>query len=498
MNRSLLIFLLFFLFLPKMSVGAQDINEVKVSLQIPVGFEGGTAEVSPNSTVSGEIMVELLSRHEISGRIVVTVTNGTLLSPPSYRFTLKVRRDLRAFPIKISVGRSPCLVVVRCESFGSIVEKREVLIPKGSWDIDLDLRIPTDTLGRTDPRTEPNTVIVRSSLTPTFVRMITGEGRSSAHPDLLTMACVKVEGQGVYTLIVLIEDEKGETLPISTSSLEAKEAKSDHGVITLENVIGGEKNIFPIFTPISPERLAGSYRMKVLVYPAGSSKPVLVKTFPLRIISTKGSVLILSMFAGGVALPVFLIVTSYYLRRRSMGDVLLCSLMGCLIFSIVFVPGQLVWGIASVLGPFDWLITGLVYDVFLYMLYVVAVSLRPRFGTLTMVMFSKWIMYSFFFGRLSIISVFWLATSSLFFEPLLYLAGVTSRGVITRPRILVSFVPAAVVDKYVDLILYAALYRLYYAGWYVAMYSLGNALYTIPGLLAGIWLSTYVRGVAHE
>jgi len=266
----------------------------------------------------------------------------------------------------------------------------------------------------------------------------------------------------------------------------------------LENVMGGEKNVFPIFTPISPERLAGRYRMKVLIYPAGSSKPVLVKTFPLKIVSTRGSMVMLSIFAGGVALPVFLAVVTYYLRKRGLRDVVLCSLMGCLIFSIVFVPGQLVWGIASILGPFDWLITGLVYDVFLYMLYVVAISLRPKFGTLTMVMFAKWIMYSFFFGRLSIISVFWLATSSLFFEPFLYVTGVTSRSMITRSRILASFVPAALVDKYVDLILYAAFYRLYYAEWYVAMYSVGNALYTIPGLLAGLWLSTYVKGVAHE
>ncbi|PCN50108.1 hypothetical protein B6U99_06205 [Candidatus Geothermarchaeota archaeon ex4572_27] len=82
-------------------------------------------------------------------------------------------------------------------------------------------------------------------------------------------------------------------------------------------------------------------------------------------------------------------------------------------------------------------------------------------------------------------------------EPLLYLAGVT-RGKLTLPRLLAALLPAGVVDRYVDLMLYAALYRLYYADWYVVVYSVGNALYTVPGIVAGLKLAPYVRGVVHE
>ncbi|PCN50107.1 hypothetical protein B6U99_06200, partial [Candidatus Geothermarchaeota archaeon ex4572_27] len=90
-----------------------------------------------------------------------------------------------------------------------------------------------------------------------------------------------------------------------------------------------------------------------------------------------------------------------YVGGGELKDVVMCSLLGCLAFAVVTLPGQMVWGVSAILGPFDWLVHGVVYDALLYMLYVLALALRPRVGTMTMVLFVKWVMYSLFFGRLS-------------------------------------------------------------------------------------------------
>lgn len=492
--------LLLFLVMLLAGCAAAAQTPCKLTVQLPVGSGEDVVYVCPNSTVNGLVVVESTAKEVVEGCIEVECSNCTLLTSSLYNFTLKVKGDSRAYPIKVEVGVEPGEVKVVCRCSGAVEAVVKRLVPKASWDVDVDLIIPSDSYGNLDPRRERFTVVAKPSYVPAFLRFISGETREG-HLDLLSLACVEVYGSGRFTVVLLFRSLDGSLLPISSSSTESLGGSSSsrlkQGVVVLTGVEGGSKAVLPLFTPVYPEALVGEHEVEVLVYPCGSSTPIVRKTYPLRIVSTRGEALLLTAFSALVALPVFVYVVVRYLGRGELKDVVLCSLLGCLTFAVVTLPGQVVWGLSSILGPFDWVVHGAVYDALLYMLYVVALALRPRVGTLTMVLFTKWIMYSLFFGRLSVISVFWQATTCLFFEPLLYLTGV-ARGRLSCPRLLASLVPASIVDKYVDLMLYAALYRLYYADWYVVLYSVGNALYTIPGIIAGLRLAPYVKGVIHE
>ncbi|GEM_PF-2123446 len=465
------------------------------TLQVPVGISGSKIFTTPNSTILGLLTVESLVDKKLSCKLRIYTQNCTLLTRSNTSFVLSIRHDLRAFNIKLHISNNTCKVraLIICNDTEFIIEK--TIIPKTFWNVTFDFIIPSDSSCRIDPKYEKYVIVVRPSYTPSFLRLIIGH-YEDVHPGLITLACVKVYGPEYYSVVLIFKSLSGELLPIS-SSLEFSQSLSEenYGIITLSGVRGDV--VFPLFTPKNPETLIGNHIVEIYLYSYGSSRPILHRTYHIRIISIKGEAIYLTFFASLIALPSFLFTVIRYLKSSQFRDVILCALLGCLIFVIVTIPGHVLWGIGAILGPFDWLIHGLAFDITLYMLYSIAVTLRPKFGTLTMVMFIKWIMYSLFFGRLSIISILWLATSALFFEPSLYLVGIT-RGKITLSRILLGFTFACLIDKYVDLMLYMSLYRLYYADWYIATYVIGNTLYTIPGIILGYFLSNYLRGVIHE
>ncbi|RLF08941.1 MAG: hypothetical protein DRJ69_05545, partial [Thermoprotei archaeon] len=483
-SRALLLLLTLTYLLAVLSPGARcESPPLSMDLQLPLGNREEMVYVAPNSTVVGVVVVESRSSAPLNATLYVEAVNCTLLTLSHRSFTLRTFHDSRALPVKVVVGEEPCRLVATCAYDGGCLRASKLLVPTPSWNASVRLIIPSDPFGSLDEKCEPFTVVAKPSRPPLFIRLLTGEERRG-HSDLLTLACVEVEGPGRYTVVLVFEASDGSLLPVSSTSLGGREVlEANYGVVTISGVAGGSRVVVPLFTPAYPESLVGEHRVAVLLYPFGCSTPIANATYPLKVVSVGLEAAILAAFSGLVALPAFIATTAHYVKRSELKDLVLCALLGCLTFTVVTVPGQVVWGLASFLGPFDWLVTGLIYDVLLYALYVAAVALRPRLGTLTMVMFVKWIMYSLFFGRLSIISALWLATSALFFEPLLYALGVTRRGVLRLERLLLAFVPAALVDKYVDLMLYAALYRLYYADWYVASYSIGGALYTVPGIV---------------
>jgi len=464
----------------------------KVSLQLPLGVFENATMVEANSTVYGVLTVESLTNEVLHCGISIRAEGCALLNGGFYNTTLVTRYDSRTYQVGVYVGNAPCVIEVASKCNGAEVKVRKLLLPRARWNVTVDLVIPSDTACRQDPKYERFVVVVKPTYTPTLIRLITGEA-GRGHPDLLTLACLKLYGPGFYTAALLFQTPDGRPVPVSTAMIEERGAASS-GTITLSGINGSV--VFPIFTPY-PESLAGSLSVTVFVYPYGSSKPVLNKMYVVRVISTRGEAMALAVFSAAVALPAFFIITARFLKKSQLKDVVLSALLGCLMFAVVTIPGQVLWGIGALLGPFDWVVYGVVYDALLYMLYTIAVALRPRPGTLTFTMFINWVMNSLFFGRLSVISALWLATSALFFESALYLLGVT-RGRVTLPGILIALAAAGFIDRYVDLLLYMALYRLYYADWYLAVYTIGNTIYTIPGIILGFYTHNYLKGVAHE
>ncbi|NPB00093.1 MAG: hypothetical protein GXO10_01845 [Crenarchaeota archaeon] len=473
-----------------------------VIFQVPIGVNKNIVDVYPNQTLEGYLVVEsnsskpLICHIDLSASNCLINYNGKIMKKLSKIIKLRIRYSSKVMIFNIKVNNEECELnlEVSCNGFREIL--RKILIPISRAHVNVILIAPSDSLCRFNYKIAKYTyVIVPGNVNP-LLKLVSGS-TGKPHPQFIGFLCVKVIGQGYYTVVILFR--AGNRLaPISAVSPESSVFGVKPGMIVLEGLKGGEYNVVPLWTYVSPREIVGTYNVTVLVYPYGSSRPVLVKHYRIKIICLEELALILVLFSGLVAVPFFSYFTYRTVRKISFKDVAFCSLTSCLIFTTAVIPGYILWGFSAILGPFDWVLWGFVYDVLRMMYYGVALSVRPRPGTLSMIMLVTWILNVLYFGRMSILSLLWVATTAMFYEIFLLISRAYVRDNLSITRAIVGFIPATVIDNYVDLMLYMTLYRLYYADWYVALYVIGMTIYSIIGFILGMRISKYIRGVVHE
>ncbi len=473
-----------------------------VVFQTPIGVDKNIVNVYPNQTVEGYLMLESNTSAPLTCKVVIgshgcyMKYNGKKIATILKYFKFPMRYSSKILVFKIEIGEEKCTVnlYVICNSFRIRMEK--ILIPLTREKVNVQLIAPSDSLCRFNYKVAKYTyVIVPGNINP-ILKIVSGNS-GKPHPQFIGFLCVKVLGKGYYTVVILFR-AGNRFAPISSVSPESTAFGTKPGMIIIEGLKGGESNVIPLWTYKSPRDIVGTYNVTVLVYPYGSSRPVLVKHYRIRIICLEEYALILVLFSGLIAVPFFSYFTYRTIRDISLKDVAFCSLTSCLIFTTAVIPGYILWGFSAILGPFDWAVWGLVYDVLRMMYYGIALSIRPRPGTLSMIMLVTWILNVLYFGRMSILSLLWVATTAMFYELLLLATRSYSANGLSHTRALIGFIPATVIDNYVDLMLYMTLYRLYYADWYVAIYVLGMTIYSIIGFILGLRVSKYIRGVVHE
>lgn len=501
-NIKRLILIINFFIIISLSTCVFSKSPIILIFQTPIGVNKNIVNVYPNQTIEGYLVIESNSSKPLTCHLYLSASNclinynGKIMKKLSKVIKLKMRYSSKVMIFNVKINNKKCELdlEVSCDGFRESLKK--ILIPLSKTHVDVVLIAPSDSLCRFNYKIAKYTyVIVPGNINP-ILKLVSGN-IGKPHPQFIGFLCVKVIGQGYYTVVILFR-AGNRPAPISAVSPESAVFGVKPGMIIIEGLRGGEYNVVPLWTYVSPREIVGTYNVTVLVYPYGSPRPILIKHYKIRIICLEEFALILVLFSALIAVPFFSYFTYRTVRKISFKDVAFCSLTSCLIFTTAVIPGYILWGFSAILGPFDWILWGFVYDVLRMMYYGVALSVRPRPGTLSMIMLVTWILNVLYFGRMSILSLLWVATTAMFYEIFLLMFKAYSTTGLSTTRALLGFIPATVIDNYVDLMLYMTLYRLYYANWYVALYVIGMTIYSIIGFILGMRISKYVRGVIHE
>ncbi len=474
---------------------------LSLSLEIPTGINKTTIYTFPNQTLESCLILESKINKPVDCTIKITSIGCTLIykgrkvTEIIRNFHFSIAHISKVLIFSVKVNNRSCIVKLHASCEGeSITLVKRIYVKRQKSSIKVYLIAPSDSLCRFNAKIAKYTYVVTPGVINPILKLVSGL-TESVHPHFIGFMCVHVSGPGYYTIVILFDNGK---LPIASTSPESAAFGVHTGIIVLEGIPGNSSEVFPLWSYVNPMKIIGTHIVKVLVYPYGGTRPILEKTYHIKIVCLEETALLLVAFAGLVAVPVFVIIVVRTLRKISLKETVLCSLTGCLIFVTAVIPSYVLWGIASVLGPFDWTVWGLVYDVVRMILIGIALSLRPRPGTFAMISLIVWILSVLYFGRLSILSILWVATTAMFYELFLLIFRAYGQDDLHKIRAALAFVPATLVDTYVDLMLYMTLYRLYYANWYVAMYVLGMTLYSMIGFVTGLRLARYVRQVARE
>jgi len=476
---------------------------VIVNLQIPPGISKKIIYIPPNQIVNGYVILESnttkseICKVYLRSRGCILIYNNRNTTYIEKILTLPILHISKVVQFQVITTKHNCILYlhVRCTDYEYSTYR--IIEVNRTEKIDVELIAPSDSLCKFNTKLEKYTyVIVPGSINP-ILKIVSGF-TGKVHPHFIGFMCIRLIGSGYYTVVILIETPNGKLAPILSVSPESAQFGVKAGIITLEGIEGNSREIIQLWTYKDPLRIVGKYRVVIYVYPYGSNTPILKKVYTIKIICLEKIALILVLFSGLVAIPIFIILLVKSFRNINIKELVTCALISCLIFVTAVIPGYMIWGIASILGPFDWVLWGLFYDILRMMYYGIAISLRPRYGTFAIIMFVTWILNVLYFGRMSILSLLWVSTTAMFYELFFIIFRAYGEGKLNTVRSILSFIPATFIDNYVDLMLYMTLYRLFYADWYVSMYVVGMTIYSIIGFILGLRLSIYLRSVIHE
>lgn len=161
--------------------------------------------------------------------------------------------------------------------------------------------------------------------------------------------------------------------------------------------------------------------------------------------------------------------------------------------------------LAAVLGPLQIFVAGVASEGLASLLLAVAVVLVPRVGTYTLSSLTVFLLNALFSGQLGLVELLFVTVGCLCGEgALAALRLTTGRGTLREPaaqprgalllRLAVAVGAANAATLYVQYCLAQVLYRLYFAGWYIAAVTLLTGLvYGALGAAAGGRLGYQLR-----
>lgn len=234
---------------------------------------------------------------------------------------------------------------------------------------------------------------------------------------------------------------------------------------------------------VRPEVLDGTYLNRITVTLMGTSTELYQLERPLTVIRNRPG--ITGTLALAIPLSLAFVVGFALSYRRLMAGLGVralstIALFASLMFALSVVVDVLGVGMNALLGPFNILVGGLLYEVLHHLLLTPLLLLYPRFGTATLVGLTLYLMRGLTTGQLSPVDVLFVGSALALKELCLYALGVTrprndgpahAQKLPPSRRMLVLQVGMALMlasglTAVTSLALHSAFYRLYYADWY--------------------------------
>jgi hypothetical protein len=251
----------------------------------------------------------------------------------------------------------------------------------------------------------------------------------------------------------------------------------------------------------------GPWTRQIEVWPIGSTEHLVRWEAPLYV--SRGSKLLGATFAlglfmagcGGVLLWRRLAV---WLQEIPTSQLMTIALFGSLSFMVAAFGRLFGVSLASVLGPFSSLVTGIVDDAFRITLLATLISLCPRPGVAALAVLVEWLLGGLTLGAVSPVDLLFVGNRVAWLEGGLFLAGITAgRGWLGESslrrwgRLALALGLGGLGASATALALNMVLYRLFYADWYIAMVlALPGFLYVLVACAIAVPFADALRQVA--
>ncbi len=333
--------------------------------------------------------------------------------------------------------------------------------------------LPVTYLGDPDPRRAPFTLVESR---PSLLLRALGIGEEHTVLGYLRVDVEASRGMDTLLIVGYIEDEHGNRAPIASEVLAPGAGepflRTAVRLDTCSNDVCRGYVVIPLWSLV-PMVPPGRYRLVLELYLPGSDRPMDRYVHEVRIEL---------LGYGDIAVPMAIAVLGlctapFVVRMKDSRNLAIAGLTAAAILALSRIPGTIVFRLASVLGPFDWIVyspitTGIYYA----LLTVCALETRSCLATALAVAI-EWLLGVVVLGVGNIVlSILWMLTTF----GLVAISTAIAKALRWRP-LPVLYGLARALDAYVDINIYAYAYRLFYADWYIASYALGTALYAFIG-----------------
>lgn len=268
---------------------------------------------------------------------------------------------------------------------------------------------------------------------------------------------------------------------------------------------GGATATLPLY--VEEGGLGGGPWTRVIeVMPVGASTPLVRDEAPLFVSRSSSWVaagLVVTLTASLAGIAMVLGRARRWLREMDTAALVTVALFASLSF-VVGTVGQLFGlGAAAAAGPFATLVTGIVDDALQATLIGALVTVLPRPGAATLTVLVAWLLRGIATGTLSPMDVAFVSCRIATLEGGLWLVGLTRGGAWRDAprwqrvlRLGLGLSVGSLAGTAASLVLHSALFRLYFAPWYVGMVLAGPGfLYVLAAAGVADTVATQLRRV---
>jgi hypothetical protein len=367
----------------------------------------------------------------------------------------------------------------------------------------IDHVFPTDPRGRPEPQRLPDTVALPNPLWRALGAMFGARGLSVDPYAPYAFQTATFANRTDYPMTLLVTARVRDLAtgwPVPAFVPQAFEVTGGVGRLTSLARIPPHaegRAVVPFY--VRREVQEGRYTGELEVQLLGSDAPLYRLERPLSVVRSDARVSLTLLVVTPLSLAALGLFAARYRRLIAGFDARALStiaLFGALMFASGFLTDLLSVGLNVVLGPFNLLVGGVLYEILHHLVLATLIVLYPRPGTATLVGLTHYLMRGLTTGQLSPVDVLFVGSSLTYKEFALYAFGVTrGRPLLerlaatprrTRLTVALAFGLAGGATAFTSLALHTAFYRLFFAPWYVWLAVIVGVVGAWPGVLMGL------------